>query len=254
MNEDQQQKDAQSPHPVKPRKTVGTCEYYIIAILSLFPPFGIALLLIATADAIIRRRTGAGRLILVSFVCLGLGLILAMILPGPIGAYRVAKDSQTKSNVHTIQIHLEQWASDHGGLYPSSIRALIQDGYLTEPLVNPFTQAPMKEIAFGSSPFEGEFTYVPVFDDGHVRSFYLLGYGDRDKWGYDVDGDAVDDHVLIIVTSGVQVPGIHPVSAASAEVPIESGEEWPSLKDLLRAQRENPQVPTNDGHISAGGE
>jgi hypothetical protein len=169
-------------------------------------------------------------------------MIVLVKAPGPISAWKKRKEAWTKSNVHQVQIDLERWASDHNGLYPSTIKTLIQDGYFTQSLTNPFTKAPMREIAFGSSPFEGEFTYVPVLEDGQVRGFYLLAYGDKNKIGEDVNGDAVDDHVIMVVETGVRMAPTQPTSVISGEMPVQSEKDLPPLRNLLNALKDNPQA------------
>ena len=59
----------------------------------------------------------------------------------------------------------------------------------------------MKQIAFGSSPFEGEFTYVPGFDNGQARRYFLICYGREKTVGMDVNGDGVRDHVIDVLSS-----------------------------------------------------
>jgi energy-coupling factor transporter transmembrane protein EcfT len=106
----------------------------------------------------------------------------------------------TKSSVHDIQRALLSYASDHDGLYPEDISEIVPE-YLDAWPENAFTTEPMKEIDFGSEPFQGDFTYVPVYSDSNISGFYILGYGIESNPGIDLYDDGTGDHVIIIIQS-----------------------------------------------------
>ena len=125
-------------------------------------------------------------------------------------------EAQTKQNLHSIQLALESYAVDHGGLYPQDVATLAPHYIGTLP-VNPFpegdlavwkwwlvksefTQHPvyMRDIPFGDPLFEGNFTYLPwgITAGDEAVGYYLIAYGSRKNQGQDLDGDCQDDHVI----------------------------------------------------------
>lgn len=82
------------------------------------------------------------------------------------------------SNLYAIRIALERYGVDHNALYPEDISTIIKEEYLNEFPINPYTKEQMKNIELGSEPELGEFTYVPLYQNGEVRSYYLFIYGD----------------------------------------------------------------------------
>jgi type II secretion system protein G len=47
-----------------------------------------------------------------------IGILAAMALPNFVKAREKAKEAEVKSNIHSIQIALERYATDSGGVYP----------------------------------------------------------------------------------------------------------------------------------------
>jgi hypothetical protein len=172
-----------------------------------------------------RRRRGSDQYMGIAFLILILEFLSFIGLAEYIPAREKAMEAETRSNVHLIQIGLERYAVNHQGIYPPDSQTLIEQNYLSAMPDNPFTKAPMKDIPFGSSPFEGEFTYVPVFKDNQVYGFYLIGYGKEKDLGQDVDGDSIGDHVIIVIDSG---------SAYSGPPYHKRDPSFPSLEELLR--------------------
>ena len=244
MTQDQQQNDPQGSNAAEPRKTVAPYEYALVAVGSLIPYIGPLLFALTVFDGLVRRRRGFGYLIFLSFVGVGLGIYLIMTLPN-INMTPRAKESETKTNVRQIQTALERYWMDHC-VYPNEIGTLITEGYMAGFPTNAFTKQPMKEIAFGSSPYQGDFTYVRFMIDDNVRAFTLLAYGKNGGKGLDMDEDGVDDHVIIVLYSGCDCDCIGPHDLRNAPLP--------SLKVLLKAQKDSPQVQPNDGQKSPGGE
>jgi hypothetical protein len=133
------------------------------------------------------------------FAALFMFFLGAMALPGYLTAGIKAPEAEVKSNLHNIQIALERYAKDHGGIYPQSTGELISENYLPQYPHNPFTDQPMREIDFGTAPFDGEFTYLPFTTDGKVDAYYLIAYGYKKSAGEDIDRDGVPDHVILVV-------------------------------------------------------
>jgi hypothetical protein len=106
----------------------------------------------------------------------------------------------TKSSVHDIQVALLSYARDHDGLYPENISEIVPE-YLDAWPENAFTAQPMKDIAYGSEPYWGDFTYIPVRTDSEITEFYLLGYGWEDQSGRVYLNDNPIKHVVIILNS-----------------------------------------------------
>ena len=233
MIEDQQQNDIPSSGAAKPREPVRTYEYFIVAIVSLIPPISLLVLLATVVDAIVRRRPGSGHLIVTSLVSTLFGVLLAIALPSYVKVNSNTREGETKANLHYIQVALERYWVDHC-VYPADIETLFTDGYLSALPENSFTRQPMKEISFGASPYQGEFTYIPYTIDNNVRAYYLIVYGKNGGNGLDLDEDGVFDHAIMLAYNGcgcecLATPRLEQISP-------------PPLKDLLTAQKENPQA------------
>ena len=119
---------------------------------------------------------------------------------------RRTAEAEVKSNLRGIQIALERYCVENGNRYPAEINELITSEYITSFWKNPFSTEPMRPIEFGDPNFEGNFTYVPVIVSGEVTGYSLLGYGYRQTYGEDVNGDGVPDHVILSISSGVDTP------------------------------------------------
>jgi len=129
-------------------------------------------------------------------------LALATIAnPGVVWDNAKANEIITKANVRIIQKQLERYSQQNDGIYPPDITSMVQSGFIKAIPNNPFItpQAPMQGISFGQTPFEGNFTYVPVNIDGRISAYYLLGYGAATNAGEDVDKDGMPDHVIVVL-------------------------------------------------------
>jgi hypothetical protein len=133
------------------------------------------------------------------FAALFVFFLGAMALPGFLTAGIKAPEAEVKSNLHSIQIALERYASDHSGYYPQNTGELISGNYLPQYPNNPFTNQPMREIEFGAAPSDGEFTYLPLSTDGIVDAYYLIAYGYKKSAGEDIDRDGTPDHVILVL-------------------------------------------------------
>jgi hypothetical protein len=134
---------------------------------------------------------------LIALVVVGVTASSWMKAPGK------AAEAEVKANAHTFKIALERYAIDYGGgLYPDRIEMLSDDGYLTDFPDNPFTGQPMKNVPYGSHEFEGNFTYLPVKSDEKITGYYLLAYGYKTTTGECLLDPDVNDHVIIVLSSG----------------------------------------------------
>ena len=199
MAQDQQYTNDHDPGTPKSRDQVRTYEYFLIAIISLIPYIGLVAFAATTFDGIARRRRGSGGLIWTSFVCMTISTLYVIALPSYVGAREKAWEAETKSNLRTIQDALERWANDHEGLYPADIDLLIEDGYLATMPFKAGSARHIRNIAFGSSQFEGDFTYVQEIDDDKIQGYFLVGYGSETSKGYDINCDGSDDHVIMVL-------------------------------------------------------
>jgi len=131
---------------------------------------------------------------------------------------------ETMVNLSTIQHAVEIYAEHNEGDFPLTIQDLFTEPILNSTPRNRYTGKLMLEIPFGSTPWEGEFTYLPVKQDEDVVGYYLIAYGGKDWRGDDIDGDGQPDHVLQVLSS----KDAHP------ETPL------PPLEELLRASKASP--------------
>jgi hypothetical protein len=112
------------------------------------------------------------------------------------------RNKTTLGNLHQIQMGLEIYAVNHGGEVPMNIYDLVLKRFLSDIPENPFTRKPMRNIEYGSSPYRGEFTYIPIASDGRATEYILVGYGtEKTKSGKDYNNDGVDDHILLELDS-----------------------------------------------------
>jgi hypothetical protein len=112
-------------------------------------------------------------------------------------------ESKITANANAIKAMLERYAMNKFQ-YPNDIWELSIDNFLpsiSDPSYpqNPFTQKPVRIIAFKEEPYAGEMTYLPVRDGGKVKGFYLIAYGDKKSKGEDVDKDGKPDQVVVVI-------------------------------------------------------
>ena len=134
------------------------------------------------------------------------GLLAVVTYPNYVKAKERAKEAEVKANTHLIQIALERYAIDHNGMYPESTDDLFDLNYMSEPPRNPFTEGTSEFIEFGESGQGGNRTYVPVSNDKGVYGYYLFSYCDTCP-GQDIDGDGVQDKVILVLSSGNNAAG-----------------------------------------------
>jgi hypothetical protein len=123
-------------------------------------------------------------------------IVLAIGINFYIPARRRAMEKSVKANVSFIEFVLDCWSDDHDGRCPLKLEAIIDDGYINELPINPFTGRPTRVIAFRDKPFEGEISYTPILADGKFWHYEIIAYGSAQTPGEDTDGDGVPDHVI----------------------------------------------------------
>ena len=175
--------------------------------------------------------------------------------------------AEVKSDLHTIQISLERYCEDHSDSiagetksdceYPEDISMLIGD-YMKEFPINPYTKKQMKNIELGSEPQTGEFTYVPLYENGKVRSYFLFAYGDEmpaynkelEEYGF--------KHILMKLNGrGVNIlPSDSPPFEKSDLPAIEDvflkGADTPTLLDKWKKPGQGGPESTENGNNEGG--
>jgi competence protein ComGC len=150
---------------------------------------------------VVHRRCKPGAFVLISSICIAIAILVITALPRYLKAREDAMEVDTKSNLHFIQIDIERYWVDHC-VYPPDISTLFSEGYTDSMPINVITHEPMRDIAFDSYPYQGDFTYIPYTFEGNVRAYYLIAYGKNGGTGQDLNEDGIDDHAIMIVWNG----------------------------------------------------
>lgn len=136
-----------------------------------------------------------------------IGILAAIALPNYIKAKDKAKEAEVKSNIHTIQIALERYATDHSGAYPNYILGGDKRGWDERSgcraITLPASEAtrpprdPLIHFAYVTSypdnafvdPGDGATSVIPW-----TGASYDLGDGDiRFGWTGEIMGNTLDD-------------------------------------------------------------
>jgi prepilin-type N-terminal cleavage/methylation domain-containing protein len=145
-----------------------------------------------------------------------IGILAAIALPNYIKAKDKAKEAEVKANIHTIQIALERYATDHSGAYPAYIiggdtrgwderagcRAITLPGNENQkpprdPLIHFAYVSSYPDNAF-IDPGEGITSVVPW-----TGASYDLGDGDiRFGWTGEIMGNTLDDPKFLFSAQG----------------------------------------------------
>jgi prepilin-type N-terminal cleavage/methylation domain-containing protein len=89
-------------------------------------------------------------LIELMIVIVVIGILVAIAIPNFIGIRDRARVSSVKSNMHTIQVATEDFASRNDGVYPANAASVTTEGNLT--LVNLLPSGAMPQNPFTSAP------------------------------------------------------------------------------------------------------
>jgi prepilin-type N-terminal cleavage/methylation domain-containing protein len=88
-------------------------------------------------------------LVEIMIVCIIIGVLVAMGIPNFIQLQDRAREAGVKTNMHTIQLAIEDFAVQTSGVYPDNAASATPGGQTVEDLCpfgaypeNPFTQAP----------------------------------------------------------------------------------------------------------------
>lgn len=131
-------------------------------------------------------------------VCI-IAILAAIAVPNFIAMQKRAKEARVKSNCHTVQLAVEDFAVQNEGIYADdtdtdrtaygnhTIVELLPGGMLLE---NPFTKQPTEPMSAGLATNPGETGYQPVAG--------LLGLNE----GYTITGHG-HTAVVLTLTSGI---------------------------------------------------
>jgi hypothetical protein len=102
-----------------------------------------------------------------------------MIAAAPKMAALEAKQQSLQGIVHEVDSALTIYGQEHDGIFPESLEALVEAGYLKAlPELEP---TPLGQYV------EGGYTYLPLRDDsGAVVGHYFFVYGGEEQGGHDV--------------------------------------------------------------------
>lgn len=114
-----------------------------------------------------------------------IGILAAIAIPNYMRMMKRGKESAVRSNCHTVQLAVEDWAVQNDGVYPATI-----DGDATPSgdtvidilpgsvlLINPFSSAASEPIN-GVAAASGQTGYVPVPDGSGINTSYsITGFG-----------------------------------------------------------------------------
>jgi prepilin-type N-terminal cleavage/methylation domain-containing protein len=101
-----------------------------------------------------------------------IGILAAIALPNYIKAKDKAREAEVKANLHTIQIALERYATDHSGQYPKQIWGGDEKGWTPVENVGCMTMWPSVHEPFdGSNEPDAAPPFDPLIHLGYMNSY-----------------------------------------------------------------------------------
>jgi hypothetical protein len=148
----------------------------------------------AAAATLSRRQTRRLLGLWTCLLCLGWLLSAIVIIQVPSCVFQ-SKMVKCRENLHAVQLALERFAVDSpGGVYPADLTVLIDQGYLEQMPLNPFTGEPMRWVMLRESVYEaerppglshGDFGYYPRLEKQYMTEPLDLSILERvEIWGY----------------------------------------------------------------------
>jgi prepilin-type N-terminal cleavage/methylation domain-containing protein len=139
-----------------------------------------------TFGGILMRNKGF-TLIELLIVVIIMGILVLIAIPNFMSMMRRGKEATVKSNCHTVQLAVEDWAIQSGGLYPVTV-----DGDATPagetvldilpsgvPLENPFTRLASEPVN-GAAATPGQTGYLVIPDANGMNTGYTItGFGQQ---------------------------------------------------------------------------
>jgi prepilin-type N-terminal cleavage/methylation domain-containing protein len=121
------------------------------------------------------RNTKGFTLIELMIVVVIIGILAAIAIPNFISMQDRAREGSVKSNMHTLQLAVEDFAVQNDGTYPiaadgPAVEALLPSGAVPN---NPFTAVPTVITWGGVAGAQGDLGYVVPL----LNQYQISGYG-----------------------------------------------------------------------------
>ena len=124
-----------------------------------------------------------------------IGILAAIAIPNFVSFQHRAQEARVKSNMHSVQLVMEDFAVQNDGNYPTSSSSTVPDGSTLPELcpgghypINPFTNV-ISVVQFNQDPIHG-----------HAGE---LGFNPADLRNYRLKGnDSLGDTLSLVLTTG----------------------------------------------------
>jgi len=116
-------------------------------------------------------------------------------------------ESYIWNSLHYIQLYLYEYfhANNH---YPERIEEVVESGCtlgLPKNVFYPGKNIEMKNIDIFGKHTQGDFSYLPVYEDNIVNGYFIVIYGDEEYFNkggvknrIDIDGDGILDNAIAV--------------------------------------------------------